>query len=114
MWAFYLNLKTQTLYLMSKFAKSEKWDSSRIIIQYAPAEVQHGEETAEEYTKKVIVPEVSKAAIVEALVRKEYSVSDEIAILRQRDTKPDEFAEYNNFAEACKAEANSIIGSLEG
>lgn len=99
---------------MLKFSKAEKWDASHTIIEYDPAEVQHGEETSEEYTKKVIVPEVSKAAIVSALIRERYTVDDEFAILRQRDTKPDEFAEYNNFAEACKAEADRIIGSLEG
>ena len=55
---------------MLKFSKAEKWDASHTIIEYAPAKVKHGEETAEEYTKKVIIPEVSKAAIVEALVRK--------------------------------------------
>lgn len=97
---------------MSKFAKAEKWDASHTIIEYAPAEVQHGEETAEEYTKKVIVPEVSKAAIVEALVRKEYSVSDEIAIIRQRTTKKAEFDAYNSRVEALKAEADAILAGL--
>ena len=38
-------------------------------------------------------------------IRERYSIDDELAILRQRDTKQDEFAEYNDFAEQCKAEA---------
>lgn len=37
-------------------------------------------------------------------IREFYSVDDEIAILRQRDTKPEEFAEYNAFVEQIKAE----------
>ena len=111
MWAFYLNFETQTLYLMLKFSKAEKWDSSRTIIEYAPAEVQHGEETAEEYTKKVIVPEVSKAAIVEALIRERYSVSDELALLRQRNTKKAEFSEYNDFVEGVKTLADEILAT---
>lgn len=110
-WAFYLNFETQTLYLMLKFSKAEKWDSSRTIIEYAPAEVQHGEETAEEYTKKVIVPEVSKPAIVEALVRERYSVSDELALLRQRNTKKAEFSEYNDFVEDAKTLADEILAT---
>ena len=97
---------------MLKFSKAEKWDASHTIIEYAPAEVQHGEEIAEEYTKKVIVPEVSKAAIVEALVRKEYSVSDEIAIIRQRTTKKAEFDTYNARVEELKAEADTILAGL--
>ena len=37
-------------------------------------------------------------------IRERYSVDDELAILRQRDTKPLEFAEYNSFVEQIKAE----------
>ena len=37
-------------------------------------------------------------------IREVYSVDDELAILRQRDTKPEEFAEYNAFVEKVKAE----------
>lgn len=37
-------------------------------------------------------------------IRAVYSVDDELAILRQRDTKPEEFAEYNAFVEKVKAE----------
>lgn len=40
---------------------------------------------------------------VEKLIREKYSLNDELAILRQRDTKPEEFAEYNAFVEECKA-----------
>lgn len=41
---------------------------------------------------------------VVARIRSVYSVDDELALLRQRDTKPEEFAEYNAFAEQIKAE----------
>ena len=36
------------------------------------------------------------------LIRKKYTVDNELAILRQRDEKPEEFAEYNEYVEACK------------
>lgn len=42
---------------------------------------------------------------VDRLIRRRYSVSAELAILRQRDSKPEEFAEYNAYAEECKARA---------
>lgn len=42
---------------------------------------------------------------VQALVWERYSVADELAILRQRDTKPEEFAAYFEYAEQCKAQA---------
>jgi hypothetical protein len=44
---------------------------------------------------------------VEILIRQRYSISAEFAILRQRDTKPEEFAEYNAYAEQCKIEAKN-------
>ena len=49
-----------------------------------------------------------KAKVVE-LIRQRYSIDDETAILRQRDTKPEEFAAYNTYAEECKAEARLIV-----
>lgn len=37
-------------------------------------------------------------------IREVYSVDDELAILRQRDTKPEEFSKYNDFVEQIKAD----------
>ena len=42
-----------------------------------------------------------------SLIRKKYSVNQELAILRQRDTKPQEFAEYNEYVEQCKAQVKN-------
>lgn len=39
---------------------------------------------------------------VNYLIRKKYSMSDEFAILRQRDSKPEEFDAYNKYCEECK------------
>lgn len=44
---------------------------------------------------------------VEMLIREKYSINDELAILRQRDSKPEEFAEYNAYVEDCKARAKA-------
>ena len=41
------------------------------------------------------------------LIRKKYNVNQELAILRQRDTKPIEYQEYYDYVEQCKAEAKS-------
>ncbi len=49
-----------------------------------------------------------EARVVE-LIRIRYSVDDELAILRQRDTKPDEFAEYNAYCEQCKTQAKEEL-----
>ena len=42
-----------------------------------------------------------KESVVSA-IRQKYSVDDELAILRQRDTKPEEFKEYFDFVESVK------------
>lgn len=38
-------------------------------------------------------------------IREKYTLSQELAILRQRDTKPEEYAAYNAYCEQCKAQA---------
>ena len=47
--------------------------------------------------------------LVENKIRAKYSVSAELAILRQRNSKPEEFAEYNAFCELCKSEAKNEL-----
>ena len=47
--------------------------------------------------------------LVSRLIRERYSVDDEMAILRQRDTKPEEYKAYNTFCEECKARAKREI-----
>lgn len=47
--------------------------------------------------------------LVSKLIRERYSVDDEMAILRQRDTKPEEYEAYNAFCEECKAKAREEI-----
>lgn len=49
------------------------------------------------------------SVVVEALIRERYSVSDEIALLRQKETKPTEYAEYDAFCEACKEKARQVF-----
>jgi hypothetical protein len=45
---------------------------------------------------------VSYDDAVDAEIRKKYSVSQEFAILRQRESKPDEHSEYYAYCEECK------------
>lgn len=48
------------------------------------------------------------STLIDALVKTKYSVSEELGILRQKDKKPGEWEEYNNFVEECK----SIVKAL--
>ena len=64
---------------------------------------------------KLVLKNVSKDRLyhnlVSRLIRERYSVDDEMAILRQRDTKPEEYETYNAFCEECKAKAREEIYS---
>jgi hypothetical protein len=50
------------------------------------------------------IPSIPYEQRVVNRIRERYSVDDELAILRQRDTKPEEFAQYNAFVERIKTE----------
>ena len=64
---------------------------------------------------KLVLKNISKDRLypnlVSRLIRERYSVDDEMAILRQRDTKPEEYEAYNAFCEECKARAKAEIYS---
>ena len=53
---------------------------------------------------KANMPTIPYEQRIVARIRERYSIDDELAILRQRDTKPDEFAAYNDFVERIKTE----------
>lgn len=53
------------------------------------------------------IKEIQNNKIV-ALIREKYSLDEELAILRQRDTKPDEFTDYFAFVETCKATIKGV------
>lgn len=50
--------------------------------------------------------------LVITLIRQKYSINEELAILRQRDTKPQEFAEYNQFVENIKSQLKTKIEGI--
>lgn len=74
---------------------------------------QKEKEIIEKYglTEADFEPEKSYSHRVEALIRERYTVSDELAILRQRDSKPAEYSEYFAFCEDCKRRAKAEINN---
>lgn len=55
------------------------------------------------------IEEQCKQRIID-LIRQKYSIDDELAIQRQRYAKPEEFEEYNAYAESCKQQAREELG----
>ena len=59
-----------------------------------------------------IIPPVPYEQRVVNRIREKYSIDDELAILRQRDTKPEEFEQYNAFVEQIKAEERTSLENV--
>ena len=69
--------------------------------EYLPVTVEMPDEEFKDtrsYSEKVV-----------SLIREKYSLDEELAIQRQRDTKPEEFQEYFNYCEECKKKARGEV-----
>lgn len=58
---------------------------------------------------EIPIEEQYKQRVIE-LIREKYSIDDELAILRQRDTKIKEFQEYDTYVEECKTRVKEELG----
>ena len=68
--------------------------------EYLPVTVETPDEEFKDtrsYSEKVV-----------SLIREKYSLDEELALQRQRDSKPQEFSEYYAYCEACKQKAKQI------
>ena len=63
--------------------------------------------------KNGVLPRLRKQLIVSE-IRKRYDADDEMAVLRQAQTKPEEYWEYNAYVEDCKKRVNEFIASVVG
>lgn len=61
--------------------------------------------------KNGVLPRLRKQMIVHE-VRKKYDSDDELAVLRQANSKPEEYAEYNAYAEECKKKVDEYIDEI--
>ena len=72
----------------------DEYEDIQVYVQYTEKELEKKKE--ERYS-----------SLVESYIRKKYSLSEELAILRQRDTKLEEFSQYYEYAEYCKSTAKN-------
>lgn len=66
-----------------------------------------------ELVEGIVYSCLSYKMIIKTLIREKYDIDDELSIHRQRDTKPEEFAEYNEYVEACKLQAKAFIAERD-
>lgn len=50
---------------------------------------------------------ISREEMIGKVIASKYSIDDQIAILRQKDTKPEEYEAFFNFAEEVKAKVTA-------
>lgn len=55
-----------------------------------------------------------KDAMIEAEIAKKYSMGAQIAILRQGETKPEEYEAFNAYAEECKTKIKTELAEILG
>ncbi|MDP4121326.1 MAG: hypothetical protein Q8876_09795 [Bacillota bacterium] len=65
-------------------------------------------ETPDEITEVYIPPNYDDTVV--NLIRQKYTIDNEFALQRQRETKPDDFKTYFDYCEQCKAQAQKICG----
>lgn len=58
--------------------------------------------------------EMEYGELVDIYIRRKYNMSQEFAILRQRDTKPEEFKAYFSYCETCKRVAREEVKKQNG
>ena len=73
-------------------------------VPYSPAQ-----DAYDEYEDIQVIIPYTKEQIIVSKIRDRYTIDQELAILRQRDTKPEEFAEYDAYVEQCKLKAKEKI-----
>lgn len=61
----------------------------------------------------IVYSRIKYGALVSELIRTRYSIDEELAILRQKDEKPEEYASYFAFAEQCKADAKRLVAERD-
>ena len=87
---------------MKKYVNGEYIEMTADEIATIQAEAERAEQ---EYWQNIPYDEA-----VDAEIRKRYTVSQEFAVLRQKDEKPSEYAEYYAYCEKCKAYVKSKKG----
>lgn len=97
----------------SDFAGTPKWIVKEVISSEKVTYTYKGQEKSHYRYKVVMGRRPSRQNYIERVknkIKAKYTVDDEMAILRQRDAKPDEFDAYNSYVEQCKAEAKEELG----
>lgn len=56
---------------------------------------------------------INREQMIAKVIDAKYSIDDQLSILRQKDTKPEEYEEFYAFAEKVKADVTAEYAKLE-
>lgn len=84
-------------------------ETRTVYVKRGEAPIIHKLETLKGISYSVLSYEL----IVKMLIREKYSIDEELAIQRQRDTKPEEFATYFNYIEGIKTQVKEFINERD-
>ena len=94
-------------------AKVEKWDGSKSVVRFNIVEVPDGDDGVKYEYFEVLVSEVSRKAIIEAIIRTTYSESDEIALAFGREADAEKIAAHEEYVAQAKVWADEILSDGE-
>ena len=93
--------------------KVAPWDGQKMVVRYNITEVPDGEEGVKYEYDEVLVAEVSRKAIIEAIVRVRYTESDEIALAFGREADAEKIAAHEEYVAQAKVWADEILSDGE-
>lgn len=91
----------------------EKWDGSKSIVRFGITELPDEDDGVKYEYYEVLVPEVEKGAIIDAIMRTKYSESAEIALAFGREKDATKLAEHEAFKAQAEAWAEEILSVNE-
>lgn len=90
-------------------AKHEQWDGKSKVVRYAITEVEDAEGGVKYEFREVLVEELTRDAVIGAIIRAKYSVDDEIALAFGREKDAEEIAEHEAFVAQAKVWADEVL-----
>lgn len=95
-----------------KTIKSTPYEVENRVLAFYKDETEIDEKQYNEYIKTVPKPkeeQIDYGEAVDGKIRERYSISEEFAILRQKEEKPEEYSAYYAYCEECKAKIKTMI-----
>lgn len=89
----------------------EKWDNEKFVVRFHVEELPDEDGGVKYEYNEVLVPEVTRKAIIKALVAQVYDFADEIALAFNRDADKEDIEAHEAFVVECKAIADEILGN---